>query len=160
MVARIPTDLQRSAGGVLYRHASADGALEICLISTRGGTRWQLPKGHANPGESEDQAAVREVREETGCTGDIECDLGEITFWFVTAGNAPGAERRRVKKSVHFYLVRYREGDTSDHDAEVDDARWWPAEEATRLLTFDSERKVLARARARLAKPAAALPTA
>lgn len=123
----------------------------MCLIATRGATRWQLPKGHPAPGETEAEAARREVREETGCYGDIEDpnrdDLGEIVFWFFIGA---GPKRRRVKKSVRFFILRYLTGETRDHDGEVDDARWLPAEVALRQLTFDSERRVLARALDRL----------
>ncbi|MFH0902978.1 MAG: NUDIX hydrolase [Pseudomonadota bacterium] len=132
---------EHSAGGVLWRPDQDDsGNQEICLIATRGRTRWQLPKGHISEGETEDQAAQREVREETGCLGDVECDLGEIVYWFF-AGK--GDARRRVRKSVRFFLIRYRSGNTSDHDTEVDDACWLPAQRARDMITFSSERNVL-----------------
>jgi 8-oxo-dGTP pyrophosphatase MutT (NUDIX family) len=131
---------------VLWRPASG-GGVELCLIATRGGTRWQLPKGHASQGESEADAARREVREETGCDGEVGEDLGEITFWFFAGG---GATRKRVKKVVHFFLLRYLRGETRDHDAEVDDARWFPGAEAAQRLTFDSERKIAELGLARL----------
>jgi 8-oxo-dGTP pyrophosphatase MutT (NUDIX family) len=150
-MARVPTTVERSAGGVLWRPGGGgDAEVEVCLISTKGGTRWQLPKGHASGEESEEEAARREVREETGCDGVVEGDLGDIVFWFF-AGS--GAGRKRIKKSVHFFLLRYTGGDTKDHDAEVDDAAWFPAGVAVRKLTFDSERKVLEQALARLARP-------
>ena len=62
-----------------------------------------------------------------------------------------GKGRRRIRKSVHFFLLRFDEGDTSDHDSEVDEARWFAAGEAVRKLTFDSERDVLSRALGRVA---------
>lgn len=142
---KIPTARERSAGGVIWRRV--DGRIEVCLIATRGGTRWQLPKGHASEGESDEQAARREVREETGCDGEVEGDLGEITFWFFVG---TGEKRRRVKKSVHFFLLRYLSGDTRDHDAEVDDARWFPLGTALRQITFESERAILEKAADRL----------
>jgi 8-oxo-dGTP pyrophosphatase MutT (NUDIX family) len=145
VAARIRTEVERSCGGVIFR-ASPEG-VEICLIATRGGTRWQLPKGHLADGETEAEAARREVREETGCAGDLDGDLGEIVFWFFVGA---GGERRRVRKSVHFFLLRYTGGETKDHDAEVDDARWWPASDAIRELTFDSERDILVKAIASL----------
>lgn len=140
------TDNEHSAGGVLWR-GTAPAALEICLIATRGKTRWQLPKGHMSDGETEAEAARREVREETGCLGDVEDDLGEIVFWFFVGS---GSARRRVKKSVRFFLLRYLGGETRDHDGEVDDAEWLAADVALRQLTFDSERQILAKALTRL----------
>jgi 8-oxo-dGTP pyrophosphatase MutT (NUDIX family) len=142
----VVTENERSAGGVLWRTPPSTG-FEVCLIATRGRTRWQLPKGHISEGETEAQAARREVREETGCEGQIEDDLGEIVFWFFVGGHNG---RRRVKKSVHFFLLRYEGGQTSNHDAEVDDAAWLPADDAIKMLTFDSERQILIKAVAAL----------
>jgi 8-oxo-dGTP pyrophosphatase MutT (NUDIX family) len=138
-VERIATVREHSAGGVLWR-PSSDGGAEICLIATKGGTRWQLPKGHKSGEETEAEAARREVREETGCDGRVDEDLGEISFWFVIG---PKGSRRRVKKSVRFFLLSYLGGETRDHDAEVDDARWFPADKARTMLTFDSERQIV-----------------
>jgi 8-oxo-dGTP pyrophosphatase MutT (NUDIX family) len=145
------TDKEESAGGVLWRPA-ADG-VEVCLIATRGGTRWQLPKGHLSGSESLAEAARREVREETGCDGEIEDDLGHIVFWFFVAQT--GGRRRRVRKTVQFFLLRYRSGETKNHDGEVDDAAWLNGDAAVRRLTFDSERQILVRALERLRARAA-----
>lgn len=136
---------ERSAGGVLFRRVDGEAPprVQICLIATRGMTRWQLPKGHISGDETEAEAARREIREETGCDGHIEADLGEIVFWFFVGS---GGSRRRIKKSVHFFLSRYLGGKTADHDAEVDDAAWMEAEQALRQLTFDSERQILEKA--------------
>ena len=147
---RGPTATETSAGGVLWRKLG--DVVEVCLIATKGGSRWQLPKGHIDAGETAAEAAVREVREETGCSGKVEDELGEISFWFF-AGH--GTTRRRVRKSVRFYLVGYVAGDTKDHDGEVDDARWFGVDEAADKLTFDSEREILVRAFERLGVPGA-----
>lgn len=139
-------DTEESAGGVLWRPASGhgdDSGYEICLIATRGSTRWQLPKGHLSLGESMADAARREVREETGCDGVIEEELGQIVFWFFVGS---GGKRRRVKKSVQFFLLRYARGETRDHDGEVDEAAWLAADIAMRRLTFESERQILGKA--------------
>jgi 8-oxo-dGTP pyrophosphatase MutT (NUDIX family) len=155
-----PSDTEVSAGGVLWR-AAPGGGIEICLIATRGSTRWQLPKGHLSAGESLADAARRETREETGCDGDVEEDLGEIVFWFFVGA---GTRRRRVKKTVQFFLIRYARGETRDHDGEVDEAAWLSAELAARRLTFESERQILLKAverlRAREAAPGGASPPA
>jgi 8-oxo-dGTP diphosphatase len=138
---------ERSAGGVLWRPGTDPGLVEVCLIATRGRRRWQLPKGHLSDGETEAEAACREVREETGCLGEVSADLGEISFWFYSRGGP----RSRVRKSVRFYLLRYRSGETCDHDAEVDDAEWMTGAEGIARLTFTSEREVLERALAMIA---------
>jgi 8-oxo-dGTP pyrophosphatase MutT (NUDIX family) len=134
-----------SSGGVIYRRHA--GATEIALIRVRN--RWGLPKGHVEEGESVDQTAVREVREETGLEGRVSRKLGDIRYSYrdkVTTG-----EPIRIYKRVSFYLLRYLKGDVRDHDHEVDEARWFPIEEAIKNLKFASERKMVQRALAVLA---------
>src|SRR5262249_30613388 len=115
-------------------------SIEVCLIATRGSSRWQLPKGHVSGAETLAEAARREVREETGCDGAIEDDLGSIVFWFYVGS---GAQRKRVRQTVQFFLVRYESGSTGDHDGEVDEAMWLSSDAAVRRLTFESERQIL-----------------
>jgi 8-oxo-dGTP pyrophosphatase MutT (NUDIX family) len=127
---------------VIYRR-TADG-LDFGLIATKGNTRWQLPKGKQEPGEALEATATREVAEETGLVGVVQAPLEAIDIWFsVNDGGRP----MRRHKLVHFFLLEYRSGETADHDNEVDDARWFPAEEAITRLTFPSERRIAARAR-------------
>jgi 8-oxo-dGTP pyrophosphatase MutT (NUDIX family) len=130
-----------SAGGVIYRE-NEDG-VEVCLITCRGKKRWQLPKGWVEPGETHEQAAKREVREETGLVGEIETPLESIDFWYLSKF---GAKPERRHKYVHHYLLRYIQGETKDHDHEVDEARWFPIDRALALLSFPNERSVMARA--------------
>jgi 8-oxo-dGTP pyrophosphatase MutT (NUDIX family) len=113
------------------------------LIATKGRTRWQLPKGKQEKGETLEATAAREVAEETGLVGTVLAPLDSIDIWFsVNDGGRPS----RRHKLVHFYLLEYRSGTTDEHDDEVDDARWFPAEEAITRLTFPSERRIAARA--------------
>lgn len=109
----------------------------MLLIATAGGRRWQLPKGRIEANETAAEAAVREVREETGISGRIVAPLSGIDYWF-----AAGRERR-IRKHVDFFLLAYVEGSESDFDAaEVFEARWFPAAEALSRLTYPSEREV------------------
>ena len=141
-----------SAGGVIYR--PIPGGIEVCLISTKGGTRWQLPKGKRENGETLEETAAREVLEETGLTGRVGERLSKIDLWF-TWNDGDGAVRHH--KLVYFYLLEYEHGSTADHDDEVEDARWFDAAEAMERLTFPNERKVVARALEALRdRPAAA----
>lgn len=134
----LPVEQQRSAGGLVVRPG------EILLISTQNGRRWQLPKGHIEPGESPAQTAVREVREETGVTGRVMEPLPGVDYWFVEGG------RRRVHKTVDYFLLTYEYGSTADFDArEVSGAAWFSWEEGIARLTFDNERKVVEQARRR-----------
>jgi bis(5'-nucleosidyl)-tetraphosphatase len=144
----VRTLFEISAGGIVHRRVG--GELELCLIATKGGTRWQLPKGKQERGETLAQTAAREVAEETGIVADVGPQVDKIELWFM--GTEDGAPVRH-HKLVYLFLLEYRGGSTQDHDQEVDEARWFPAREARDRLTFPSERKALDRALALLAEP-------
>ena len=114
----------------------------ILLISTQSGRRWQLPKGHIEMGETAEQAALREVREETGVTGRVVAPLSEVEYWFVEKG------ARRVHKRVDYFLLDYVCGSAADFDAaEVSGAEWFSWDEGIAKLSFDNERRVVLQAR-------------
>jgi 8-oxo-dGTP pyrophosphatase MutT (NUDIX family) len=140
---RIETREQVSAGGVVFRRHGA--RVEVAIISVGSEPRWQLPKGIVEAGEMPEATALREVREETGLEADIVAPLEVIEYWYYSKGEAP---RVRYHKFVHFFLMRYTSGDVSDHDTEVNEARWVEIEEAAGMLAFKSERKVVELARA------------
>jgi 8-oxo-dGTP pyrophosphatase MutT (NUDIX family) len=120
---------------IVPRRRAADGARVL-----------GLPKGHIDPGETALQAAVREVREETGVHAEYVQELGEVRYWYRRDGRA-------VPKSVVFYLLRYLSGDTADHDDEVEEACWMPLVQACAELTYVGEREIVARALAALDPP-------
>ncbi len=129
---------ERSAGGVVVR----DEQVLVIVPRRRGadGARvLGLPKGHIDPGESALQAALREVREETGVQAQLVGELGEVRYWYRRHG-------RNVPKSVVFYLLSYLSGDTSDHDDEVEEVRWMPLAQACVELTYAGEREIAGRA--------------
>ena len=130
-----------SAGGVVYRRNAA--AVEIALIRT--GKRWGLPKGHVERGEGIQEAACREVVEETGLEGEVIAKLGDISYRYAYKKKASG-ERVRVFKRVHFYLLRWTKGEARGHDYEVDEARWAPLNDALNKLTYPTERKMVRKA--------------
>jgi 8-oxo-dGTP pyrophosphatase MutT (NUDIX family) len=136
-----PTEF--SAGGVVVR-----GQDVVVIVPTRraadGSKVLALPKGHADPGETQVEAALREVREEAGVEAELREQLGAVRYWYMRDG-------RRIAKQVDFYLFDYRAGDVRDHDHEVESARWMPLEEATRALTYEGEREMVARALSRIA---------
>ena len=144
---KLPTELQVSAGGVVYRGKST--SVEVAIIKVGPIIRWQLPKGIVDEGETPEEAAIREVREETGLVARVEAPLEKIEYWYVSGGKTG---RVRYHKFVHFYLMKYRSGNTDDHDHEVLEARWVPILDAHRMLSFESERKLVEKARELIGK--------
>jgi 8-oxo-dGTP pyrophosphatase MutT (NUDIX family) len=142
-----PASLKRqvSSGGVIFRRQ--DDITEVVLVSVRQGRFWCLPKGIIDQGETPEQTAVREVREESGLSGKILDSLGEINYWYYIRG-----ENTKCRKTVHFFLMEYLEGSTSGHDREVDEARWFPIGEALEKISFKGDRAVLEKAAALLGK--------
>ena len=98
-----------------------------------------LPKGHPEPGESMQDAALREVREETGLETEPLEKLGDIRYWYARDGE-------RVLKVVSFFLLGYRSGSVRDHDHEVEEALWIPLDEAGAKLAYEGEREMAAAA--------------
>ena len=111
------------------------GAL-IGRTNRRGRLLWSLPKGHLEAGETLEQAAIREVAEETGIHGSIIGSLGSIDFWFVVEG-------RRVHKTVHHFLMRAVGGELSDDDVEVTEVAWFPLPDISEQLAYSDERGLL-----------------
>ena len=132
---------QISAGGVVFRQA--DESIEIAIVQIVPEMRWQLPKGVIDPGETIEEAAVREVREESGIEAEMIAPIDTIEYWFSAEYDG---ERRRYHKFVHFFLMQFKAGDVGDHDDEVAESRWVTIDEALRLLEFKSERDVVTKA--------------
>jgi 8-oxo-dGTP pyrophosphatase MutT (NUDIX family) len=124
-----------SAGGVVVR----DGEC-IVIVPTRraadGSRVLALPKGHPDGGESAADAALREVREETGVEAALVEKLGDIRYWYMRGG-------RRIAKVVSFFLLDYLSGELDDHDHEVERAEWMALDEAARRLTYQGERDMV-----------------
>ena len=156
-----------SAGGVVYRQV--DGLTEVVLcglvMPAAGGrawaqrrskvtgasgerVRWSLAKGTPDPGESLEETALREVREETGLEVEIKSPLGSIEYWF--AGYEADV---RYHKTVHFYLMKTVGGDTSLHDPEFDVVQWFPVDEALTVISYPNEAGILRRALETIGKP-------
>ena len=130
---------ETSAGGLVLDRRSADarGAL-IGRLDRRGRLLWSLPKGHVEPGESTEQAAAREVAEETGITGSVVGLLGTIDFWFVANG-------ARIHKTVHHFLLLSTGGELSDADVEVHEVAWVPLAQIASKLFYPDERTLVAK---------------
>jgi 8-oxo-dGTP pyrophosphatase MutT (NUDIX family) len=133
-----------SAGGVVVR-----GEQVVVIVPTRraadGSRVLALPKGHVDPGETPVQAATREVREETGVLAEAVHELGESRYWYRRDG-------RTIGKAVVFFLFDYVEGDTADHDDEVEEVRWIGLDQARTTLSHGAEREMVELAIAYLRK--------
>ncbi len=130
-----------SAGGLVIDFSGTKGLL-IGRFDQKDATRekllWSLPKGHIEEGETPEQAAIREVAEETGINSEISRELGVIDFWFMAGG-------KRIHKTVHHFLFKEVGGTLTPQESEVDEARWFPLEEIVSLLAYPDEKKLIAR---------------
>jgi 8-oxo-dGTP pyrophosphatase MutT (NUDIX family) len=133
-VAVLRTARATSAGGVVHR--TADNRPQVLLVHRRSPRLCALPKGTPDSGETIEETALRETREETGLEVIIEQPLRSIRYFFVRGST-------RFHKTVHFFLMRPVGGAIEDHDAEFDEVRWTDLEEALAILNHATERSVV-----------------
>ncbi len=130
-----------SAGGVVV-----SGGRVITIVPVKRAADGQrvlgLPKGHPDGDETPEQAATREVAEETGVRAELIEELGDVEYRYERRGRA-------IRKVVRFFLFDYASGDLADHDHEIEDARWMALAEAAERLTYEGEREMVARAMSR-----------
>ena len=139
-MARLREATATSAGGIVIRFV--DGAPELVVgrrRRERDGMTWTLPKGTPHVPETTEETAVREVREETGLDVRIVRRFDSISYVFVQG-------RTRIHKTVHYFLMVPTGGDLDRHDHEFDEVRWVGFDEAASMLTFETERALVARA--------------
>ena len=148
-MARLKEKTATSAGGIVIQHVESGPQLVLGRrLREREGESWTLPKGTPNSGETTEETALREVREETGLKVRIVCPVGSIEYTFVQRGY-------RIHKTVHYFLMEPSGGGFEDHDHEFEEVRWVSFDDAATMLTFETERALVALAAARLAESAA-----
>jgi 8-oxo-dGTP diphosphatase len=130
-----------SAGGVVYKRTEGKTLVLMCKHASYG--HWGFPKGHIADtvaGETKEEAALREVNEETGVVAEILEELQPIEYWY----NLKGEKR---KKKVYFFLMKYISGSIETHDHEMSEVTWLPAEDVEEKLTYDGDKSVWREAR-------------
>ena len=149
-----------SAGGVVFKN---DPKLQILVSKHSYHHGWVFPKGLIgdNPsvgskhgkeaksasakgfGETKEEAAIREVKEETGAEAKIIEKLTPVTYWYQQEVNPKKSkEKEKIKKTVYYFLMEYTGGDISQHDDEMEEVEWLDPEEVEKRLTYPSDKKV------------------
>jgi 8-oxo-dGTP pyrophosphatase MutT (NUDIX family) len=143
-VARLKEGTATSAGGIVVRYEESIPQLVLGRrLRERDGETWTLPKGTPNLGETTEETALREVREETGLRVRIVSALDSIHYTFIQRGT-------RFHKTVHYFMMEPTGGCFEDHDHEFEEVRWVSFDEAARMLSFETERALVALAATRL----------
>ena len=151
-MARLRSALATSAGGVVVSFERDRPSLVVGMRRrARDAVTWTLPKGTPDPGETVEETALREVAEETGLQVRIVAPLPSIEYDFLQDGT-------RIHKTVHYFLMEPTGGDLARHDHEFERVRWVPFDEAGGLLSFLTERELVATAAERIAPPGAMFP--
>lgn len=127
-----------SAGGIVLRQAQ-DGTVEVLITKHSQNKHWSFPKGLIDPGQTTEEAALREVKEEGGIEAEILDKVGYSKYVYAFNGE-------KIFKIVTYFLMRYVSGDPCNHDWEVEEAGWYEPENALKQLTFSQDKELLKKA--------------
>ncbi len=132
-----------SAGGVVYRRVG--DTYQLVAVHRNRHTDWSLPKGHIEKGETQEQTALREVKEETGLDARIVDSLGEVVYFY-------RRPRGLTRKVVYHFLMEHTGGEFGPPNWEVDEARWVDIDQAHTLLTYKNDLGIVQKAKEKLAE--------
>ncbi|PWU23492.1 NUDIX hydrolase [Candidatus Cerribacteria bacterium 'Amazon FNV 2010 28 9'] len=135
---------ETSAGGVVFRKKGKN--YEVLISKHSGYHKWVLPKGLVEQGETHEQTAVREVKEEVGVEARIIKPLGEPESYIYTLNGV------RIFKKVYYFLMEYVGGSEQEHDFEMEDVVWVSIDEAIERMGFEGAKNVLKQAKKELEK--------
>lgn len=130
-----------SAGGVVYRKRDGQTLILLCQHAQHHG--WVFPKGIIGDSikdEVKEDAAIREVEEETGIIAKILKSLNPVGYWYVRDG-------QKIKKTVYYFLMEFVKGDITEHDDEMEQVEWLEMDQVENRLTYPSDKKVWAEAK-------------
>ena len=123
-----------SAGGIVFNDQG-----QVLVTQHSQNHHWSFPKGLIDPGQTTEEAAIREVREEGGVEAEIVEKIGHNKYVYSFEGE-------KIFKVVTYFLMKYISGDPKDHDWEVSEAGWYTVEDALNQLTFSQDRELLKKA--------------
>ena len=138
MVEQLSGSAIRAAGGLLWRTANSSTdspGVEVAIIHRPRYDDWSIPKGKVDPGETDEEAALREVEEETGVRATLGPELESTRY----------RDRKGRPKQVRYWLMEPVDGNVPKYrpNNEIDDVRWCSAAEAGKLLAHDHDRKLI-----------------
>ncbi len=128
-----------SAGGVVFK--KEDEKVYILLIRVK--KRWSFPKGNIERNEKKEEAALREVKEETGIEAEVIDYLGDIEYWYYLEGF-------KIHKFVYYYLMEYKSGKITPQKEEIDEAKFVELEKCYEILSYDKDKNILKKAEEKL----------
>ena len=137
-----------SAGGIVFKTVRSKGSGNSQVLNSKGQVlvtqhsqnhHWSFPKGLIDPGQTTEEAALREVREEGGIVAEIIGKVGYSKYVYTF-------EKEKIFKVVTYFLMKYVSGDITDHDWEVSDLGWFEPEDALKQLTFSQDKSLLKKA--------------
>lgn len=132
---------EKSCGAVIFR--KHHGNTELLLIKHTNGGHWSFPKGHVEPGETEAQTALREVREETGLEVQIDTSFREVVSY---------SPRKDTIKNVVYFLAWVKSKEIRPQPEEVSQVKWVEISLAPKWLSYDNDRQLVSRVKAIIKK--------